>query len=203
MRRCCGSDPGWCRETTASASPDCESRPTHATQPGGQPRRRETHPAYTDRARNRCPQPMQPYTGDNPISGHQPYSFSLNLTRSLFPRARGPKLPTCARKSPILPPKLVATPWQPLVHVEGGATPFGGTHVLFVTNRRCAWPETGTLENMPGCQCSCLNPSGNDIAINRAAKPRRRRSRTSLHATAPFCRRRTPAPCPRPPRAAA
>ena len=41
----------------------------------------------------------------------QPYqrpsaSFSLNLTRSLLPRARGPKLPTCARKSPILPPKL-------------------------------------------------------------------------------------------------
>ena len=203
MRRCCGSDPDWCRETTASASPDCESRPTHATQPGGQPRRRETHPAYTDKARNRCPQPMQPYTGDNPISGHQPYSFSLNLTRSLFPRARGPKLPTCARKSPFLPPKLVATPWQPLVHVEGGATPFGGTRVLFVTNRRCAWPETGTLENVPGCQCSCLNPSGNDIAINRAAKPRRRRSRTSLHATAPFCRCRTPAPCPRLPRAAA
>ena len=135
------------------------------------------------------------------ISGHP--SQLQSEPRSLFPRARGPKLPTCARKSPILPPKLVATPWQPLVHVEGGATPFGGTHVLFLTNRRCAWPETGTLENVPGCQCSCLNPSGNDIAINRAAKPRRRRSRTSLHATAPFYPRCPPEPCPRPPRAAA
>ena len=145
----------------ASALPERWRQPPdtrNATQPGGQPRRRETDPAYTELV-------IDVLT----ISGHP--SQLQSEPRSLFPRARGPKLPTCARKSPILPPKLVATPWQPLVHVEGGATPFGGTHVLFVTNRRCAWPETGTLENVPGCQCSCLNPSGNDIAINRAAKP--------------------------------
>ena len=62
---------------------------------------------------------MQPYTGDNPISGHQPYSFSLNLTRSLFPRARGPKLPTCARKSPILPPKLAPETCARLAAAKG------------------------------------------------------------------------------------
>ena len=48
-----------------------------------------------------------------------------------------------------------------------------------------------------------VGASGEDIAVSRAAVPRRRHYPSPLHTAAPFCRCCTPAPCLRPPRAAA
>ena len=48
-----------------------------------------------------------------------------------------------------------------------------------------------------------VGASGDDIAVSRAAAQRRRHYPSPLHTGAPFCRCCTPAPCLRPPRAAA
>ena len=68
---------------------------------------------------------------------------------------------------------------------------------------RC--PALGSAASIPLALLSpSVVPSGDDIAVSRAAAPRRRRSHSplhALHARAPYVRCGRPASCPRPPQA--